>query len=112
MSVEPDPTDLRAEARRRVQRIRALKLHIVASAIGMLVLTAVWAITEYHNAGGWPHSFSQSSGTSHIWNDWIIWPALAWALFTGFRVYVIYFHRPTTEADVDRELARMKGALR
>jgi hypothetical protein len=25
-----------------------------ASTGGMLILAAIWAITEYHNAGGWP----------------------------------------------------------
>jgi hypothetical protein len=30
---------------------------------GMLILAAIRAITEYHNAGGWPtQGFSQSSG--------------------------------------------------
>jgi hypothetical protein len=43
----------------------------------MLILVLSWAITEYHNAGGWPaHGFRQSSGIQlasarrirlHVW---------------------------------------------
>jgi hypothetical protein len=33
----------------------------------MLILAAIWAITEYHNAGGWPtQGFSQSSGIPDV----------------------------------------------
>ena len=73
-----DDSLLRAQAREQVERVHTFKLHLVASFIGMLLLTCIWAITEYHNSGGWPHHFSESSGTPGTWNDWIIWPWLAW----------------------------------
>jgi nucleotide-binding universal stress UspA family protein len=44
----------------------------------MVLLTVIWALTEYHNAGGWPtQGFSQSSGIHDVWNSWIIYPATA-----------------------------------
>jgi hypothetical protein len=52
--------------------------------VGMIVLTAIWAFSEYHNAGGWPTSgFSQSSGIPNVWNYWIIYPFIGWVLLTA-----------------------------
>jgi len=99
---------LREQALEQVQRVRIFKLHTVASFIGMLLLTCIWALTEYHNAGGWPHSFSQSSGTPGVWNTWIVWPWLAWSFITIVRAYVVYFRRPPSEAEIQREMNRMR----
>ena len=47
----------------------------------MILVVFIWATSEYHNAGGWPaNGFGQSSGTPNVWNYWIIYPLIAWAL--------------------------------
>jgi hypothetical protein len=112
-ATEPQPTvvseenSLRAQAVRQVQRAHAFKLQAAASVIGMLLLTCIWATSEYNNSGGWPHHFGQSSGTPGTWNDWIIYPLIAWVVFLGFRAYATYRYRPPTEADIQREMDRM-----
>jgi 2TM domain-containing protein len=106
----PGEDELRAQAVKQVERVRHFKLHLVASFLGMLVLTAIWAISEYHNAGGWPtDGFSQSSSIPHVWNDWIIWPWIAWAFFISVRAYVAFKHRPASEAEIQREMDRIKA---
>ncbi len=109
----PSSTDddaLREQALKQVERVHAFKLHLVASMFGMLLLTVIWAISEYHNAGGWPDHFSQSSGTPGTWNDWIIWPLIAWLFFICMRAYTVYFRRPPSEAEVQREMNRLRRA--
>jgi hypothetical protein len=106
-----DTDALRAQALKQVERVHAFKLHVVASTIGMLLLTCIWAISEYHNAGGWPsNGFSQSSSIPHVWNDWIIWPLIAWLSFLCLRAYTVYFRRPPSEAEIEREMTRLGHA--
>lgn len=73
----------------------------------MLVLVAIWAASEYHNAGGWPvHGFSQSSGIHDVWNWWIIYPLGAWLLITGVSAWITYGSKPISEDDIRREMGR------
>lgn len=102
--------ELRAQAVKQLERVRVFKLHLAASFLGMLLLTAVWAISEYHNAGGWPSDgFSQSSSIPHAWNDWIIWPWMVWVFVMAVRAYAVFRHRPASEAEIQREMDRIRG---
>jgi hypothetical protein len=108
----PDRGDelARQQAIRQIERKRRFKLSVVASAVGMLVLVIIWAMSEYHNAGGWPvHGFSQSSGIHDVWNYWIIYPLIGWLLVLGTAALVVYGHRPVSEAEIDREMRRQAG---
>jgi|SRR5581483_8927234 len=105
-----DNETLRAAAVKQLARVRTFKLHLVASFIGMLLLTWIWAVSEYHNAGGWPHSFSESSGVAHVWNDWIVWPAIGWVFIMSVRAYAVFFHRPVSEIDIQHEMDRIRHA--
>ena len=71
----------------------------------MIVVTVIWAFSEYHNAGGWPTSgFSQSSGIPNVWNYWIIYPAIAWVLITAADAWLVFGRRPVSEAEIQREI--------
>ena len=88
-AVEPiDAQQLvRQRAIKQIERRRRLHLEVVASAIGMILLVAIWATSEYQNAGGWPtHGFSRSSGIHNVWNFWIIYPLIAWVLYIAVRL--------------------------
>ena len=66
----------REQALKQIERRRRFKISSVIGAIGMMLLVVIWALTEYHNAGGWPtQGFSQSSGIPNVWNFWIIYPS-------------------------------------
>ena len=74
----------REQAIKQIERKRRYWIRAAISTVGLLVLAAIWATTEYHNAGGWPtQGFSQSSGIHYVWNIWIIYPAIAWVFLLG-----------------------------
>ena len=52
----------RQQAIRQIERKRRFWAGTVGT-LGMIILVVIWALAEYHNAGGWPTGgFSQSSG--------------------------------------------------
>jgi len=70
----------RQQAIKQIKARRRFKISTAAAAVGVTLMVPIWATTEYHHAGGWPtRGFSQSSG-HEVWNIWIIYPFLAWAL--------------------------------
>jgi hypothetical protein len=97
----------REQAIRQIERKRRYWISTVVSTLGMLILAAIWAITEYHNAGGWPtQGFSQSSGIHDVWNIWIIYPAIAWAFVTAAFGLGVYLRKPISESQIKREIER------
>ena len=97
----------RQEAIKQIERRRRYWWSTIASTIAMAILVAIWAITEYHNAGGWPtRGFSQSSSIHDVWNIWIIYPAIAWVALTGTHGWFVYMRRPISEREVEREMQR------
>ena len=97
----------RQEAIKRIEHKRRYWIGTAASTGGMLILAAIWAITEYHNAGGWPtQGFSQSSGIHDVWNIWIVYPAMAWAFLTVVGGLIAYLRKPISESQIRREIER------
>jgi hypothetical protein len=63
----------RQQAIQQIQRRRRFRIRVTTGTLGVMILAIIWALTEYHNAGGWPaNGFSQSSGIPNVWNYWII----------------------------------------
>ncbi len=92
---------------KQIERTRRFKMRAMASSLGMIVLTVIWAISEYYNAGGWPtDGFSQSSSIPNVWNIWIIYPLLAWVAFLVVSAWDVYFRKPITEREIRREVER------
>ena len=53
----------RQDAIQQIERRRRFQIRVTAGTLGMIILAVIWALTEYHSAGGWPtNGFSQSSG--------------------------------------------------
>ncbi|MFI5035761.1 MAG: hypothetical protein ACHQFZ_06110 [Acidimicrobiales bacterium] len=104
------PTDDAAARQLAIRRIairRRFVREAVTSALGMILLMAVWATSEYHNAGGWPiHGFSQSSSIHDVWNLWIIYPVGGWLLILSSRAWYVLGGRPISEREIQRELTR------
>ena len=77
----------RQQAIRQIERRRRFRIRAAAGTAGMILLVAIWATSEYQNAGGWPtHGFSRSSGIHNVWNFWIIYPLIAWVLYIAVRL--------------------------
>ena len=98
--------ELRSVAREHLERVRKLKVGVVAYVLGMVLLTAVWALTEYQNADGWPSRLSDQGNTGD-WNPWILWVALIWGFLVALDAIKTYAKRPRSEAEVDREVERI-----
>ena len=96
----PRPARPRQQAIRQIERRRRFRIRATVGTLGMIILVVIWALAEYHNAGGWPTSgFSQSSGIPNVWNYWIVYPAIVWVLFTAADAWFVYGHKPVSEAE-------------
>jgi hypothetical protein len=99
--------ELREWARAQVESGRRLRLRLAIFALAMLVLTPVWAVSEYLGSGGWPQRLSPNDNPGD-WSPWIIWVALAWVFYLALNVLVIRLRRPPVdEREVNRELERI-----
>jgi hypothetical protein len=106
----PANDELRKAVIRRLEQIRKFKLYLTAYVLSLLVLTPVWMVTQYEDANGWPEHLSTRSRYPGDWDPWILWVVLiggAIVILAGLRAY--YFDRPPTEADIDREVERIKS---
>jgi 2TM domain-containing protein len=100
----------RQQAIKQIERRRHFHIELIVSSIGMVLLVAIWAMSEYHNAGGWPTSgFSQSSGIHDVWNYWIVYPIAGWVLVMAARAWSVYGRKPIAESEIEREIERQSG---
>ena len=99
--------ELREWARKHIERVRRLKRDIAVFVLGMVVLTPVWALVEWQDHGGFERL--SGGGNPGDWEPWILYVALVWGLFVGIQALKTYFDRPTTEAEIEREVRRLKS---
>jgi len=110
ISARPKDDEVRKTALRQLEHIRRFKLYVTAYVLTLLVLTPIWMVTQYEEADGWLEHLSTRSRYPGDWDPWILWVVLiggAIVAFAGLRAY--YFDRPPTEADIDREVERIKS---
>ncbi|HEX4929113.1 MAG TPA: 2TM domain-containing protein [Gaiellaceae bacterium] len=107
ISTSPDDA-LREWARQHVERARRLKLHVVSFVVGMVVLTPLWVLVEWQANGGFER-WSDNSQPGD-WEPWILYVALVWGLVVAIAALKVYFDRPTTEAEIDREVERLTSS--
>jgi hypothetical protein len=99
--------EARQQAIKQIGRRRLFGIQAVSTAVVMVILVVIWALSEYHNAGGWPtHGFSQSSGIHDVWNFWIIYPVIGLGLLLGVRAWSVYGNKPLSEQEIKREIER------
>jgi hypothetical protein len=98
---------LRELAIRQVERVRSLKLHVIAFAFGSVALGGIWVLTEYLQDHRWPDRLADSGGPG-TWNPWIFWAVGIWAVILGIHAIKTYSRRPATEAEIRRELERIR----
>jgi hypothetical protein len=111
----PDDGDqlARQQAIRQIERRRRFWVSTIWSGIAMLILVVIWAISEYHNAGGWPvDGFSQSSGIHDVWNFWIVYPLGAWLLVVAAHGWFVFGNKPISESEIKSEIERQTGPRR
>lgn len=100
----------REQAIKQIERRRRFWIRASVGTLVMIILVVIWALAEYHNAGGWPtKGFSQSSGSPDVWNWWIIYPAIAWVLLIAGGAWSVFRRKPISEAEIKHEMERQAG---
>ena len=102
--------ELRAKARTQVKRVRRLKINVAAWALGTILLTTLWALNEWQANGAFERFGNE--GNPGDWSPtlWALGVGI-WGLIVGVMALRVYFERPTTEAEVEREVERLKPRL-
>ena len=108
MGERPD-SELRERAIERITRRRRFYVHAAAHVIGSVFLIVVWAVTEYHNAGGWPTGF-RTGRLNHDWDPWIIYPLIAGTLALATHAWIAFGREPATEGEIAREMERLRSS--
>jgi hypothetical protein len=100
---------LRKLAVQHLERVRKFKRYLWGYVLAMLVLTPIWVVTQYQIQDGWPKHLSTRSRYAGDWDPWIIWVALIGAVIVAIAGYRAYVERGDTEADIEREIERLKS---
>jgi len=84
----PGPAEQdRGKARARIERRRKFAADLVAYVVINLGLIVAWAVT----------------GAGDFWPGWVLG---IWGVFLLLDAWNVFFRRPVTEEDIDRELRR------
>ena len=103
---QPDD-ELRAWARKHVERVHRLKRDLAVFVLGMVTLTSIWVLVEWQDNG----AFERFSGGNNPgdWEPWILYVALIWGFFLALDALKTYFDRPTTEAEIEAQIERLRS---
>ena len=103
-----DTDGARQLAIKHIERRRRSWIDAAIFTAGMLIILAVWAIVEYHNAGGWPtKGFTRVSGIHDMWNLWVVYPAMAWAFLTTAISMGVHPRKPVSESRIKHEMQHL-----
>ena len=84
----------RQQAVTQIERKRLYRSSAAVSGLGMMLLVLIWAVSQYHSAGGWPaHGFSPGLGRRDVWSLWIVYPAVAWLLLVAAGGWDVYLRK-------------------
>ena len=83
------PTSEHEQALLRLKKRRDLQGHLVAYLVVNAALWVIWATT----------------GSGYAWPAWV---SGAWAIGIVLNAWDVYFRAPITEADVQREMQRLR----
>jgi PPOX class probable F420-dependent enzyme len=107
----PVAEEAAAEMLRQAKRVRRLKMHALAWALGATIVTAAWIAHEW-NANGAFERFAHE-GNRGDWNP-TLWAlvVLLWGLTIGIMALRVRFERPPSAAEIDRETRRTEPHVR
>jgi hypothetical protein len=73
----------------------------------MVVLTPIWALIEWQDNGGFQRW--SDNGNRGDWEPTMLYVGVVWALAIGVLALRLYFDRPTMEAEIEREVERLRS---
>ena len=85
--------DLRKVARDRVRKRRDFGAHLAAYIVVNAMLVGFWAI----------------GSQGYFWPAWIM---LGWGVGLVLNAWDVFFRRPITERDIEREMTKLQGSGR
>jgi fatty acid desaturase len=85
---EHELTD-REQARKRVEKKHKFRGDVVAYVIINVVLIGIWVV----------------SGAGYFWPGWVL---AGWGVLLMLDAWNLYFGRPITEAEIDKEMRRRR----
>jgi hypothetical protein len=97
--------ELAGIAGKRLERIRRVRFDVAVWALGMLVLTPLWALIEWQDNGGFERWSNDSQPGD--WEPWILYVGGFWLLAVAVRTLRASFARSPTASEIDRELRRL-----
>jgi hypothetical protein len=97
---------IRAAGDRQAARVRRLRINVAAWAVATVLLTTLWVVNQWQ-ANGALESFGHE-GEEGQWNPtlWALGIGI-WGLIVGIMALGVHFGRSATEAEIDREAARL-----
>src|SRR4051812_37546491 len=91
--VASTPEALREQALRRLKKRRDLHTHFFAYLTINALVWGVWVII---------------GATAHSWFPWPLWVTLGWGIGLAFNAWDVYFRRPISEGELQREISRLR----
>ncbi|HEX5615402.1 MAG TPA: 2TM domain-containing protein [Acidimicrobiia bacterium] len=73
-----------------LKKRRDLASHVVAYVVVNAMLVGIWVL----------------GGGGYFWPAWVL---LGWGVGLAMNVWEVYFRRPITEADIERQIQRQHG---
>jgi hypothetical protein len=106
-STAPAEAALRDLAHKQVKRVRRLKINAAMWVLGTVLLTTLWVANEWQANGAFKRFGNE--GNPGDWSPtlWALGVGL-WGLAIGIMALRVHVERPRTEAEVDREIERLR----
>ena len=115
-----DHDTMQGLAAERIYRLRRFRVHLIGFVLGILILGAVWVLSEYFEEHTWPSRFASAPDVAGTWDPWFFFAAGIWFIILvihALRTYLgppvgplgRYIRRPIAKAELDREVERLKA---
>lgn len=85
---------LRAQALDRLKKRRDLNAHLLVYTLVNSAIWGIWAVIAVTSGSSWP---------------WPVFLTLFWGIGVAMNVWDVYFRRPITEQELEREIDRLLG---
>jgi hypothetical protein len=96
-ALSEDENALRQLAVVRLKKRRDFKAHVLVYVLVNSVIWGIWLVIALGSGGG-------------KWWPWPIFPTLGWGIGLVLNGWDAYFRRPITNAEVENEVRRLRGA--
>lgn len=87
--------ELRDQALSQLKKQRDLKAHVLVYTLVNLTIWGIWGVIAATSHSSWP---------------WPVFLTLFWGIGLAMNAWDVYFRRPITEHDLEREIDRLQSS--